>query len=237
MTNKLISKRKIDRVVAKSFPKTIYLWPTLIIGMIIWIVNSLNTEFDFFTGQNAQNVNALFATIWLLFIAFNLIIMSFDFSLGKTFSIFITIIVITLGYVLLRDANNIELLQDLPSLKEILLSINIYVDPIFYLLFSLILMFIYIVTFIQTRFVYWEFQSNRIIHHRGIFEREESFSAQQSRVITQTTDIFERLLFRAGTIYIIDSDKNVHKLENVYDAGGKDSKIQELMSTINVKTD
>ena len=87
------------------------------------------------------------------------------------------------------------------------------------------------------RFNYWEFSSNRIIHHKGIFEREESFSAQNSRVITRVDDIFERILFKAGTVTVIDSEKNVHVLKNVYNAIGKDKDIKRLLSVMKVAYD
>ena len=99
------------------------------------------------------------------------------------------------------------------------------------------LLAIFIATFLEARFNYWELESNRIIHHRGIFEKAESFSSQNSRVITSTDDIFERLLFRAGTIHIIDPEKKLHVIENVYNAHNKDREIQEILSVVRVRSD
>ncbi len=117
------------------------------------------------------------------------------------------------------------------------LDTGLNVSPIFYLYISAVLGFIYIILYFKGKIVYWEFEPNRIYHRRGLFDAEESFPAQQSHVITQTPDIFERLLFRAGTIFIVVGDNKIHKLENVYNAAKKDEKIQKLLSVINVEGD
>lgn len=225
-----------DSIIARNYPKTIYLWPTMILGFVIVILDYLLTNILDSPPVDQELFNAMLAAVWLIVVAFNLIVISFDFSFGRTFTIFITIAFLVLLYIVVRDFFNFDLPIDFPSLAEVLKSININSSPTFFLLYSLILLLIYIVLFIKTQFVYWEFTSNRIIHHRGIFEREESFSAQNSRVITETTDVFERLLFRAGTIYVIDDQGKVHKIENVYNAANKDDEIQDILSVVNVRT-
>lgn len=231
-------KREI-RVIVRAYPKTIYLWPSMVVGFIIFLIdfalrssNSLPTDLI-----KLKEFNAYLASIWLIILLFNLIIISFDFSLGKTFTIFITIIVIVLIYVVVKDAFFPRGLGGLPTFKDTLVSFDISASPNFYVVISLMILLILLATFIEARFNYWEFESNRIIHHRGIFEREESFSAQNSRVITSTDDIFERMLFRAGTIHILDPEKKLHIIENVYNANNKDRQIQELLSVVRVRAD
>jgi len=230
--------QKEIRVIVRAYPKTIYLWPSMVAGFIIFLIdlslrlsNSLPSD-----PTKLKEFNAYLASIWLIILLFNLIIISFDFSLGKTFTIFITVIVLVLIYVVLKDAlfsNGLGL----PKFKDSLVSFDISATPNFYIIISLMIFIILAVTWIEARFNFWEFESNRIIHHRGIFEREESFSSQNSRVITSTDDIFERLLFRAGTIHILDPEKKLHIIENVYNANNKDAQIQELLSVVRVRAD
>ena len=89
--------------------------------------------------------------------------------------------------------------------------------------------------YLSTYFTYWEISPNRIKHHKGLFEREENFSGLNSRVVTKIDDIFERLLFRAGTIQIHDPDGNVHELRNVYKAVKKDEKIQRILEVVHTR--
>ena len=78
-----------NQVIARSYPKTVYLWPTMVVGSIIWIFNAFGTLFHLFTNQNNLSINAMFATIWLIFVAFNLVVISFDFPAGRTFTFII----------------------------------------------------------------------------------------------------------------------------------------------------
>jgi len=223
-----------DRVIARSYPSTIYLWPAVLVGYLIYLLSWLNKSFNFVSSTDQPKFHSLLAGIWLTIVIFNLIVMSFDFSLGKTFTIFISFGFLVLLYIVIRDGLNIKVAL-LPSIAEFLADLSIEINPNFYLLFSLLMTFIYIIVFIQTRFNYWEFTSNRISRRGGFFEREESFSAQSSRVVTETTDVFERLLFRAGVIYVIEGDKKVHQINNVYNAIGIDNKIQDMLSVINIR--
>ena len=225
------------RVIVRAYPKTIYLWPSMVVGFIFFLTDfALNSLGNYPTGDKLTKYNAYLASVWLLILFFNLIIISFDFSLGKTFTIFVTIIVVVLLYVVVKNALGVNV-GGLPDFRDILASFDIYASANFYTLVSLLLLVIFLASWIEARFNFWEFESNRIIHHRGIFEREESFSAQNSRVITSIDDIFERILFRSGTIHIIDPEKKLHIIENVYNANNKDHQIQELLSVVRVRSD
>lgn len=230
--------KKEHRVAVRAYPKSIYLWPTMVVGFIIFVLDlALKSSSTYPTEKAALDAyNSYLASIWLVILLFNLIIISFDFSLGKTFTIFVTVALVAFVYIVGKDAF-LSGVSVLPSFKELLVGANIWASANFYLTISILLLLIFIATWLVARFNYWEFESNRIIHHRGIFEREESFSAQNSRVITSTDDIFERLLFRAGTIHIIDPEKKLHIIENVYNAVGKDKQIQELLSVVRVRSD
>ena len=226
-----------NRVLVRSYPKTVYLWPTMLVGLLFWLFTEINSIFNLVSGGNSTDLNALFATVWIIIITFNLIVISFDFSASRTFTIFVTFLSIFLLYVFIRDYFHITLFQNLPSFKQFLIDTGLSVSPVFYLYFSIILLIIYGILAIKDRVVYWEFEPNRIIYHRGLFDNEESYPAQQSRVITETPDIFERLLFRAGTIFIVVNDNKIHKLENVYNAASKDDQIQKILSVINVESE
>lgn len=228
---------KHDRVLVRSYPKTVYLWPTMLIGVLFYLISLLNNSFAFAIGQNSNEMNALFATIWLIIFTFNLIVISFDFSASRTFTIVISVLSISLLYIFIRDFFKLSFLKVLPSLNQFLIDTGLTISPIFYFYISVILAIIYLILHLKDKIVYWEFEPNRITYHRGLFDNEESFPTQQARIITETPDIFERLLFRAGTIFIVVNDNKIHKLENVYNAASKDHRIQKILSVINVESE
>ncbi|MHA2365881.1 MAG: hypothetical protein ACXAC7_18120 [Candidatus Hodarchaeales archaeon] len=225
-----------ERVIVRGYPKSIYLWPSMLTGFILWLIDFALDAMDQYPA-NQQEFQAYLASAWIIILTFNIIVISFDFSLGKTFTIFVTLALIIVLYLVFKEALFPEGIGLDIQLKQTLVDFDIGASPNFYLLISIILFIIFLVVFINSRFNYWEFESNRIIHHNGIFEREESFSAQNSRVITRTDDIFERILFRAGTIFIIDPEKKVHEITNVYNAVNKDKIIQDLLSVVRVRED
>lgn len=228
---------KNNKVVVREYPKTVYMWPTMLVGLIFYIFSTLMTQFNLFPTIDPKSLNALFATLWLLVITFNLIVISFDFSAGRTFSILVTVFSIVLLYIIIRDYFNFSITKVFPSFKQFLIDTGLNVSPVFYLYFSIVLILIYLILYVKGFIIYWQFEPNRILHRRGLFDNEESFPAQQSRIVTQTPDIFERLLFRAGTIFIIVGDEQIHKLENVYDAAVKDKKIKKILSVIKIEPD
>lgn len=225
-----------DKVIVRAYPSTIYLWPSMLAGFFIFFIDFFIRNFSEanLTTKSVDSVEfgAYIASIWLVIFIFNLVVMSFDFSLGKFFTIFVSIALFAVLYVTVID-KSLEG-TGLPSFNEIIVSLGISATANFYLGCSLLILLLIFVMAISTRFNYWEFSSNRIIHHKGVFEREESFSAQNSRVITSIDDIFERILFRAGTIQIIDPEKHIHVLRNVYNAVGKDKQIQIMLSVMKV---
>lgn len=226
----------IKQVIVHSYPKTVYFWPTMLLGILFWVISALNSSFNFYTGQKVTDINTLFAIVWLTFLTFSLFVISFDFSADETFTVVATIIVVFLLYVVIRDYYNISLIAFLPSIKNFFLSSGLTISPVFYLYYSIILLVIYVIIVLHHRFYYWIFEPNRIIHHRGVFEREEIYSTQSSKIQTETTDVLERFLFRAGTIIVVDDENQVHRLENVYNASRKDKLIKELFAVMTVET-
>lgn len=224
-------KEKYDRVVVRSYTVGIYLYPSMIVGLIIWILDKNFSELiqDTFNPANLDNY---IATIWFIVFTFNIIVISFDFTLGKVFTVSVLIFSLILGYTLIfPDGLNSGLaLSDLLNFGE-------GASSDFYFWISMMILVILVIDIVRARFDYWVFTSNRIEHHRGIFEREMSFNAQNSRVTTQTDDIFERVLFLAGTIFVSDPDRRVFPIYNVFGANGKDKKIQNLLSVVRVRAE
>jgi hypothetical protein len=222
-----------DKVVVRSYTKGIYFYPTMIVGFILFLVDEYAKDviLNTFTDLDQNDYLNYIAAIWFVIFTFNLIVISFDFTLGKVFTGSVLLFAVILVYSVAFPSG-----LGMPSIQQ-LLNFGGGASSAFYLWISLTVLIIIVIDLIRARFDYWVFTSNRIEHHRGIFEREMSFSAQNSRVTTQTDDIFERVLFLAGTIFVQDPDRRVWQIANVFGANGKDKRIQDLLSVVRVKTD
>ena len=221
-----------DKVVVRSYTKGIYFYPTMIVGFILFLVDEYASDLvlDTFSVDPLNYLNYI-AAIWFVIFTFNIIVISFDFTLGKVFTGSVLVFAVILVYSVAFPEG-----LGMPSIQQ-LLNFGGGASSAFYLWISIMVLLIILIDLVRARFDYWVFTSNRIEHHRGIFEREMSFSAQNSRVTTQTDDIFERVLFLAGTIFVQDPDRRVWPIYNVFGANGKDKRIQELLSVVRVKTD
>ena len=85
-------EEKENKIIVRAYPKTVYLWPTMVIGFIFWIISVINNIFTIFSPQSLNDIISVFASLWLIIITFNLIVISFDFSVGKLFTILTTVL-------------------------------------------------------------------------------------------------------------------------------------------------
>ena len=221
----------VRSVIIRSYPNTVYLWPTAFVSLLIYMIDFISNNFlmdPFF--DNTDNA-ALAASLWFFILFFNLTVMSFDFPVGRFLSIMVFVFVFGIVYILFLQ----NLLPPEFSISKILVDLNMTASANFYFVFTILMLILYLFVYLSKYFSYWEVSPNRIRHHKGFLEREENFSALQSRVVTNIDDVFERVLFRAGTITIVDPEKRVHVLRNVYKAVGKDKQIQKILSVMFTK--
>ena len=206
-----------DRVVLRHYPKTIFFYPLGILSIILGIA-----EIVFIDTNARPEAAALFASLWLTIFTFNFLIISFEFSIGKTAGI---VMGIALIYVLAIVLWGLDFNLTFPVGT---------VDPAFYIWTGIVIVFILGVSIIISYFNYWEIRSTEIYWKAGFFEDSKRLgNAQHAHIYKETPDIFERILFRSGTIVIIpDGSKIVYKLENVYNASGKEKKIREILSYV-----
>ena len=151
--------KKASNVIIRGYPKTIYLWPSMVAGFVIFLIDvALRTigkyPVNTVTNNGLDKYNAYLASIWLLILFFNLIVISFDFTLGKTFTIFVTIIVVVLLYILVKNTLNLNV-GPLPDFKEILASFDIYASSNFYTSVSRLLVILFIALFSEARGHVW----------------------------------------------------------------------------------
>ncbi|MHA1449697.1 MAG: hypothetical protein ACTSP4_09795 [Candidatus Hodarchaeales archaeon] len=217
-----------DKVILRGYPETIYFWPSAIIGLIIGIFGDILTTSlpDIFSP-------GILATIFMIVFLFNFIIVTFDFSLGRTVIIFLILIVFVLVWMIISP--NIFTDQSDPVQQIIRLSLpdTLAAGSAFYIIISGGIALMLVIVFISSRFSYWEIRSTEIYHHHGFFADTKRYPAQGAKILKETPDIFERILFRAANIIIIPAEtKEVITVNNVWNASGKEKKIREVLSYV-----
>ena len=61
---------------------------------------------------------------------------------------------------------------------------------------------IYLIVFIKTRFDYWEFRYNEVIHRRGVFADIKRYSTEDLRWFKEIPDVLERILAGSGRMIL-----------------------------------
>lgn len=214
-TKSKTSKQK-DYIVLHSYPETLFFYPSMIVGIIAFFLQSAYPELS-------EGLGTFFFAVF----AFNFLIVAFDFGLGKTALLAALVVIFVLAVILLQnqlgDAFNLSF--DLPAIT---------VSTEFYFFFSLLMIIHFILIFIISRIDYWTISPTEIYHHRGILGDEKRFgNAQHAHIDKTTPDIFEKMLFLSGDLFIKhDSDPHVYQVTNIFQVNKKEKRIREILSYV-----
>jgi len=209
-----------DYIIVRGYPETLFFYPSMIVSFIAFLVAILppfdtNTEF-----------NALIGTLFFAVFAFNFIIVAFDFGVGKTAIIAFGVIILVLASIILQDVLNLEMggfsIPEITASKE------------FYFFFSLLVGLHLILIWIYSRLDYWMISPTEIYHHRGILGDERRFgNAQHAHIEKTTPDIFEKMLFLSGDLFIKpETDPHIFRIANVFKINSKEKEIRQILSYV-----
>jgi hypothetical protein len=215
-------KKHPTEILIRSYPKVIFFWPLLFTSFILWI-------FELFNGTS---LTPILGTVWFIVFFINIFVTAFDFSSTKFFVLILAIVVIILLVVFLvlpRVAGPI-----LPGASQLDLSLS----PQFYLVMTLILLFILGIVIISTRFEYYKIERNEIIHKKGIFSSAERFPVKSLRFKKEIPDVFEFFLLRAGKFTIMPGKADeVMILNTVLNINKVEKHLDWLLSHVSVQPD
>lgn len=221
-------KKKKEYIKIRSYPETLFFYPSMIVSFIIFLIYLLN-DLDILNGLgitlDATMMSAL-GTFFFAVFAFNFIIVAFDFGLGKTALIAFAVIILILIYLLLRT--------QFPDLSFGLDWPEITASMEFYFFFTALVFIHLIVIYIYSRIDYWLISPTEIYHHRGILGDEKRFgNAQHAHIEKTTPDIFEKMLFLSGDIFIKpETDPHIYRISNVFRVNKKESEIRKILSYV-----
>jgi len=222
MTN---AKKDIDRIVIRPWPKVVFLYPVMLASFICGIGQNMTQ--DGMQSSFAETAGMIFFVV----LAFNLLVISFEFSRFKTLAIIFFILAMV--FLLLYLSTRWEVF---PFLRDLVGSLHLRCSTPFYYSLGVYLLLIFGTVFINTRFNYWTIRSNEILHKEGFLGDVKRFPSPNLKMTKEITDVFEFMLLGAGRVVLYPaSEKQAIVLEHVLRVNAVERAIQELLSTLEVE--
>lgn len=217
-----------DRVLLVPYPKIVFLYPTLLLGVISAILMHINSAP--LNGENhvAAGIGALFLGVF----AINLVILAFDFPRTTSLTLFFFAAAVVMALVLLFTFQP----DFWPAIKDFVKHFHPMANPTFYWTIAAILGAMFLAVSIVVRFDYWEVRGNELLHHHGFLANLERLSAPNLRMEKEINDIFEYLLLRSGRLIIYTSnDRQPIVLDNVPFIDHKEQAVNRILGALQVQ--
>jgi hypothetical protein len=215
-----------DRIVIRTYPKIVYLYPTVVAAIIaaIWTGASMGTSGD--VDSVGLGPGRVFIAIYI----FNMLVLAFDFS-RKGFTAVVLTVALMLTFGLLI-APKVPVFRWLEQFLEIFV---LRAHPHFYLAIAFTLLIMIGSVVVTSRYTFWEIRHNEIIHYQGFMADVERFPAPGLRFKKQIPDVFEYVLLRAGTIILMPAQGEKQEIQNVPNVNVIERKLDGLLGTIQVQ--
>ena len=235
-----------------SYPKLIYMFPTLITSVICWIgmmvvgdglVDKVKVDKNVSVAQvgieapPSEIKHQTWATqrylgmLFLGILALNLMIMAFDFP--RFTVVAFLLLGSTLVFLLLWLGAFMDLIG---PLKRLLSGVYIVASAHFYLGYSLVLITFYAIISLTRWLDYWEILPNELLHHHGPLSDLERFPTTNLKFDKEIPDVLEHALLGAGRlVFHVQNEKRSIILDNVLGINKKEDSLKKLMSRMEVR--
>jgi len=244
-----------------SYPKIVFLYPTVIVSFLcalfLWIrggipLDAITPDASATVAAPATAENApadapatttaapaagytyqfWCARIFLAVLGFNLVVISFEFPRTTSLTWFFAISTLCLAsWFLFSLYDNLA-----PALLQGVLAIKPMANGSFYMIFTAIMLALFVAVLISRRVDYWEVRSNELLHHHGFLSNLERFNAPNLRIDKEITDLFEYVLLRSGRLVIhCSNERRAIVLENVLGIDKKERQITQMLGALQVR--
>jgi len=208
---------KENKVILRDYSKVIFMYPTLIISIIGWIIQAM-----------LHIPLLVLEVLWVIMFFSNLFVVAFDFN--PTQFIILMFVGLFLGAVIWFFI--LVPLETWIMSKSISFGFTVH----FYILMTAILFFMFIIAILKVMFNYYIIERNELYHRIGIFARSERYAISNVSFDKDIPDIFEFLLFGAGSItFYPEGGRRLIKLNTVVRINKKEEKLNILLSKILVE--
>ncbi|KAA3606810.1 MAG: hypothetical protein DWQ01_17490 [Planctomycetota bacterium] len=213
-------RQEILRVVVRPYPKVVFFYLTWIASFVCGLVTSLGTS-DPAIAEGARLGDPLIGQIWMGIFFFNLLVISFDFNEERSLAMLFGGVAAVLALLYFGV---------LGAVGEWVASIHPLMNDAFYWMIFVGFSIVYLFVWLRTRFDYWVFRPNEVVHHYGVFPKMKRYSTEHMRWVKEIPDLMERVLMGSGRI-IISTPHESHPvvIEHVLRIGTVDDQIASIM--------
>ena len=212
-----------DQVILVSYPKIVFLYPTLIVSALAAIVTAFS---------DSTTAASIMAWLFLFVLGTNAIVISFDFPRSTSLTMFFIGMAVLLLLVLISTYTP----NLVPFLRDTIAAIQPAANAAFYTIVAITLGTIYVFVLINRKFDYWEVKPNELLHHHGLMSDLKRYSAPSLEMEKEIPDLFEYLLLRSGRLILhpTGTQRSI-VLENVLNISKKEKEITRMLSALQVK--
>ena len=202
----------IEKVTVRPYPKIIFFWPTWVFSIVAAIIMS---------AADADNLPTHLGTVWMCVFAFNLIVIAFDFT-----EVVSLMVLALLGAVIFAGIA----FDFLGPIGDFFASLKLQMNANYYWTMFGLFTAIYFFVFLKTRFDYWEFRHNEVIHRRGVFADIKRYSTEDLRWFKEIPDVLERIMCGAGRM-ILTTPREQHPIviQHVVGINRIDEKVADIL--------
>lgn len=213
--------RTVDRVLIRSYPKAVFLYPAALCAFVAGVATSLNLGGDSTWGM-----------LFLLVLGMNVVIIAFEFPRTTSLTMLFLAVAAVLGAILLNQRFVI-----FPFLERQTRQLDPAANAQFYWLTAIgLTVILFTVWFVHRWVDYWEVLSNELIHHHGVLGNIERLPAPGIKLEKEITDVFEFLCLGAGRLVItVPNEGRAIVLENVPRINRVEHDIKEVLGVTEVE--
>lgn len=217
-----------ERIVLISYPKVIFLYPSLVMA----IVSACYLSFSGQPLDPPTKTAAMMSTLFLGILGINLVVLAFDFPRTTSLTLFFFAAAVVMGIVLFFEYRP----DALPAVTGAFKRFKPAANATFYWSITGMLTFIFLVAYIVVHFDYWEVRPNELLHHHGVLSNLERFPAPHLRIDKEINDVFEYLLLRSGRLILQPSEeRRAIILDNVPFIERKEQTITRMLGALQVQ--
>jgi hypothetical protein len=219
-----LEQEQPQRIFLVSYPKMIFMYPTLIAALLAGIIMAFaETE-----TPRTYLVSALFMAVFTI----NLVVFAFDFPRTTSLTLFFFLAAVVMALLLTFRFND----QILPWLHRRLNEFQPFANATFFFSLAGALSVVFIAVLINVQFDYWEVTPNELLHHHGVLSNLERYSSPNLKIDMEINDVFEYFLLRAGRLILHPStEPRAIVLENVMRIKSKEAQLTKMLGALQVQ--
>ncbi len=224
-------KNDPDSITIRSYPKTMLMYPTMIASFIIGLIELFFVGPAWFVADPALYWSWVYTLgfVWFFVFAWNMYILTFEFSKGVVAVLMSLVVIIALVIALVYVTTTVLIWIPLASFR-------LFFDWYILFWFTFFFAFLFFISWLSTRFYYFRVTHNEIIYKKGILGDSERWGTTNVTVHKEIIDLFEYFLFTSGRLTImVPGRPTAIVIDNVPRINKVERKILDILKVIDVK--